>query len=436
MLLTRINSLNSIRIFNVKSFASTSFLFVYFCFPPFTLLAEWDSPLLGEIKTSASTSATYDSRVFGIPSSYYNKLKTDGSNPGTGIPVNELKSEDDFIIKFSPAVHLSQKVSLLKFSGSAGVEIAQYIKNEDKSYVVPVTTFSVDFDETLSKNKRISNNAKIRFEAVFDLGQKVSASVLEQDLTSYSYFTVGMNVRYNHSRKFGVSSGTNYSIQHYQVGSTGPRPYQDFSTLPLNFRAFYIYSEKLDIYTNYTFSRSKSKGDQPNLIDSKSHLISFGVNGDYSSKLSGDANIGYTLLTFDHIGNPDQDNLTVGLGLSYKYNSKTSSTFSLNRSFSPSAQGFSTFTTSARTGLSHRFVESVSGSAYLSASTVDYSYPASDVIVSGESSSMNTYGFGFSVTKNINKYFNASGSYDYSIIDRNSDSYGRHIIQALLTGSF
>ena len=420
----------------MKTFASTSFLILCFCLSPFTLAAEWDSSLLGQIKTSATTSATYDSRVFAIPSSYYNKLKTDGSNPGTGIPVNELKSEDDFILKFSPAVHLSKKVSLLQFSGSAGVEIAQYIKNEDKSYVVPVTTFSVDFDETLSKNKRISNNAKIRFEAVFDLGQKVSASVLEQDLTSYSYFTLGMNVRYNHSRKFGVSSGTNYSIQQYQVGSTGPRPYQDFSTLPLNFRAFYIYSEKLDIYTNYTFSRSKSKSDQPNLIDSKSHSISFGANGDYSSKLSGDANIGYTLVTFDNNGNPDQDNLTVGLGLSYKYNSKTSSTFSLNRSFSPSAQGFSTFTTSARAGLSHRFVESVSGSAYLNASTVDYTYPSSNVIVSGESSSMNSYGLGFSVTKNINKFFNASGSYDYSIIDRNSGSYGRHIIQALLIGSF
>jgi hypothetical protein len=411
-------------------------LFLSVCIFQLNVRAEWDSPLFGQIKTSASASATYDSRVFGIPSSYYNQLKTNPGSNNAGVPVNELKSEDDFILKFSPAVHLAKKVSLLKFSGSAGVEIAQYIKNDDKSYVVPVTTFSIDFDETLSKNKRISNNAKIRFEAVFDLGQKVSASVLEQDLTSYTYFTAGMNVRYNHSPKFGVSGGTNYSIQQYQAGSTGPRPYQDFSTLPLNFKAFYIYSEKLDIYTNYTFSRSKSKSDQPNLIDSKSHSISFGANGEYSSKLSGDASVGYTLVTFDQGGNPNQDDLTLGLGLSYKYNSKTSSNFSLSRSFSPSAQGFSAFTTSARAGLSHRFVESISGTAYLSASTVDYTYPASSVSVAGESSSMNTYGLGFSINKTINKFFTASGGYDFSIIDRNSDSYGRHIIQALISGRF
>ena len=55
-------------------------------------------------------------------------------------------------------------------------------------------------------NKRISNNAKIRFDAVFDLGQNVSASVLEQDLVSYTYFTAGLNVRYNHSSKFGIGA--------------------------------------------------------------------------------------------------------------------------------------------------------------------------------------------------------------------------------------
>ena len=65
-------------------------------------MGEWDSPLLGQIRTSATASATYDSRVFGIPSSYYNQLLTDPSSNNAGVPVNELKSEDDFILKFSP----------------------------------------------------------------------------------------------------------------------------------------------------------------------------------------------------------------------------------------------------------------------------------------------------------------------------------------------
>ena len=93
--------------------------------------AEWDNPLLGQIKVTGTVSSTYDSRVFGIPTSYYNQLRSgDGNN--TSIPINELKSEDDFILKFSPAVHLAKKVSLFKFSGSAGVEIAHFIKNDEK----------------------------------------------------------------------------------------------------------------------------------------------------------------------------------------------------------------------------------------------------------------------------------------------------------------
>ncbi len=415
------------------------FLFSLSCvIAGFNLNAEWDSSLLGQVKVSGFASATYDSRVFGIPSNYYNRLKNNGGNPGTGIPVDELKSEDDFILKFSPAVHIAKKVSLFKFSGSAGVEIAQYLKNNDKSYVIPVTTFSIDFDETLSKKKRISNNAKIRFEAVFDLGQNVSASVLEQDLVSYTYFTSGVNVRYNHSSKFGVGGGTNYSLQQYQSGSTGPRPYQDFSTLPINLRAFYIYSEKLDFYSEYSFSRSKSKGPQPNLIDSKSHSISFGADGSYSSKLSGNANLGYSLLNFDAANNPDQNDLILGLGLSYKYNSKTSSNFDLSRSFSPSAQGFSSFSTTARMSVSHRFVEDLTGTAYISASDVEYSYPydPANPILTGESNSMNTYGFGISIVKTINKLLSATGGYDYSIIDRSSESYGRHIIKAQVNGTF
>ena len=152
---------------------------------------------------------------FGISSNLFNYSRA-GNN--ANIPSDELDSEDD-IVKFSPAS--SFKISLLRLTGSAGVEIAQFLKNSDKSYVIPITTLILDFDETLSKSKRISNNAKIRFDATFDVGQQVGASVLEQDLVSYTYLTTGINVRYNHSSKFGVGAGTNYTYQWYQKeGST------------------------------------------------------------------------------------------------------------------------------------------------------------------------------------------------------------------------
>ena len=49
---------------------------------------------------------------------------------------------------------------------------------------------------------------------------------------------------------------------------------------------------------------------------------------------------------------------------------------------------------------------------------------------------MNTYGIGFSVIKTISKHFSSSGGYDFSIIDRGSNSYNRHILKAQVNGTF
>ena len=251
---------------------------------------------------------------------YFEDLFNKSRNGSNGfIKSDELESQDDFILKFSPAVHFNRKISLLRFAGSAGVEIAQFIKNNEKSYIIPITNFVVDFDDTLSKRKTISNNARIRFDATFDIGQHIGASVLEQDLISYTYFQSGINVRYNHSAKFGLGAGTDYSYRHYQSGSTGdPRLYNDISNLPLHARAFYIYSEKLDFFSQYTFTRSQSHG-KSTLADSKTHSISFGANGEMSSKLSGTASIGYSYLNFDDFNANSQNSVITSTTLNWKH---------------------------------------------------------------------------------------------------------------------
>ena len=314
---------------------------------------------LAKIDASAKIDATYDSRIFGISSSNFSSA---ASNP---VISKNLKSEDDFILKFSPALHFSKKVKWFSFTGSAGIEIAQFIKNDEQSYTRPTTTFSIDFDDTLSKNKRLSNNAKIRFDATFDVGQSVGASVIDQDLTSYTYFTAGLNVRYNHSPKFGVGAGTSYNAKYYQSGSqtSDQAVYSDIETLPLSARAFYIYSEKLDFYSNYTFQRTKDDraGSADSLNDSSSHSISFGAQGVYSSKLSGDASIGYSVQNFDNEFTDTQDNLIMVLVLIGSLTQKLILGLMLSRSFSPSAAGFSVFSTMGRFSVNHRFTEDVSG---------------------------------------------------------------------------
>ena len=409
---------------------------------PLTSFALYEGKL-GRIDASATLKATYDSRVFGMPSDEFKSVKD--SNGSAGINTSRLESEDDFILSFSPAVHFTNKLGLFKISGSAGVTINQYILNGEMSSIVPTTSLSIDFDDTLALKKRISNNAKIRFESTFDVGQHVGASVLEQDLVSYTYITAGLNVRYNHSSKFGLGGGTSWSYRYYQSANTNERPNLDFSTLPLSFRAFYIYSEKLDFFTNYTFARSKAHGtNQANLTDAINHSISVGADGVYSSKFSGSISVGYSLVDYELSSQPNQDNLITSVSLNWKHNSKTSSNYSLSRAFSPTAQGFSTFSTSLRAGLSHRFTDTLSGTSYLTAGLTDYTYPQSFAANNDptqgkvDSSSMKTYGFGFGVSKKHSKIFSSSGGYDYTLMDKNSKSgsYGRHLLHAQITGRF
>jgi hypothetical protein len=371
----------------------------------------------GKLDLSASLRATYDSKVFAMPSNSFNEIKSSGRS-------NEIESEDDFILSFSPAMHFSNKFGLLKLSGSAGVNITHYMLNDEKSFIVPTTSLSVDFDDTLALKKRISNNAKIRFESTFDVGQVVGASVLDQDLVSYTYINSGFNVRYNHSDKFGLGGGTSYSYRFYQTDrSSRDQPNFDFSTLPLSARAFYIYSEKLDFFTDYTFSRTE-------LTSSRSHSISVGADGEFSSKLSGSASVGYSLLDFDYDATPNQHNLITSLSFNWKYNSKTSSDVSLSRATSPSANGQSTISTSLRSGLNHRFTDTWSGTAYISTGLTDYT-----TITEG-SYSMSNHGLGINLSKKISQVLSASGGYDITYSSSRGDSFVRHVLHGQITGRF
>ena len=406
----------------MKSFTNgILFCFFFLCCESVALV----EGTLGKIDASASLSAAYDSRIFGVSSELYNTFENTNKN---------LISEDDFILTFSPALHYSKKIKMLSFEASAGIQIAHFLKNSEQNYVRPTTTFIIDFDDTLAKRKRISNNAKIRFDATFDIGQSVGASIIDQDLSSFTYFTAGLNVRYNHSPKFGLGGGTSYDYKHYQAGALRGSVYSDIETLPLNTQLFYIYSEKLDFFANYTFQRVKdNRAGSDNLIDGSSHSISIGAQGVYSSKLTGDASIGYSQRNFDNEFTDSQSDLITSVGLNWKLNAKSNFGFDLSRSFSPSASGFSMFSTTGRVSFNHRFTEDLSGTSYLSASNSKFTFANN---LRGDSTSMNSYGFGIDITKQLSEVFSSSSGYNFSYIDRGNQNYGRHVIDASIVGRF
>ena len=377
--------------------------------------------LIRELDIGARASVTYDSNVFGISSDVFNNAMSSGVTRG------EVESKDDLILSFSPSLHFSKKIYLLNISGSAGISLTRYIKNVDKSYIVPVTTLSLDFDESLKK--RLSTNAKIRFDATFDLGQHVDTSIVEQDLVSYSYFTTSVNVRYNHSAKFGIGAGTSFSFKDYQSGAV-KNSYSDLATLPLSLRAFYIYSEKLDIFTDYTTTFSISDASTTNAADSKSQAVSLGLNGEYSSKLSGRISLGYSWIDFDSTTLETSDNLVSSLDLSWKHNSKTSSSYFINRQFSPSAQGISRFSTSLGVRLNHKLTDRLRGFASTNYSVIDSS------LNDGSISSMDQFALGIGIDYNWSDFIMVGSTYNFSLIEAMSENYDRHTFEIYASGRF
>lgn len=378
---------------------------------------------LRELDIGARASLTYDSNLFGVSNQVFQSAST--NSPAK----DELESQDDFILNFTPTVHFSKKIYLLEFTGSAGVSVTRFIKNSDKSFIVPVTNFSIDFDETLSKGKRISNNAKIRFDASFEVGQHIDTSIIDQDLVSYTYFTTNLNLRYNHSAKFGVGAGTNFSFRNYQSGSL-ENSYTDLTSLPLSLRAFYIYSEKLDIYSDYTFTKATSGASMVNAADSSNHAISLGLNGEYSSKLSGNIGLGYSWINYEKESLQSDDNFVTSLNLSWVHNSKTSSTYSISRNFAPSAQGSSNFSTNIGVGVNHKLTDRLRGSANTNYSVIEYT------LLNGSSTKLDQFGLGFGVDYSWSDKIMIGSSYSFSLINNKKESYDRHTIELFASGRF
>ena len=264
----------------------------------------------------------------------------------------ELDQPDDIILRFSPVANYSKRIFTINFGASAGVEIANFMFNDERSYIIPITSITLDFDDTLSKGKNFSNNAKIRFYANFDVGQEVSSDLIEGDLIFYT-FSEPEWVYYNHSPKFGLGSSTNYELREYQSGAINSYN-DDLESFPITTSLFYIYSPKLDFSASHTLTKTKTSGSQNTLANYTSHTYSLGANGTLTQKLSGQVSVGFTSLDYDNNQLSNQTSITTATSLNLVHNEKTSSYLSLSRSFSPTASSLVQLRTYLAYNLSHR----------------------------------------------------------------------------------
>jgi len=373
---------------------------------------------IGSLDFSTNLTTTYDSNLFGLSKNEFNKNKSKNS---------DLKSRDDVIITLHPILHYSKDISLLSLSASTGIRISEHLFNKSRSYSTPVTTFNLDFDESLKK--RFSTNSKLRFSASFDLGQTVGTDLIEGDLISYTFFNIGLSARYNHSAKLAFGTGTSYEVREYQSGTVN-NDYQDLESLPISSDVIYIYSPKLDFFLNHTYRKTETSNSTLSLGNAISHTFSLGTNGEVSPKLTGSASVGYSNLSYQNNLMNDRSSFVTSANVNLKHNSKTTSNVNLSRSFSPTASANSQLSTFLRYGINHSLSPTLSSDIGLSRSLTEV------YMMSGFSFETTQTGLDASLTKLLSKNFTSQFIYNVNSISRNASNFNRHIISASITGRF
>ena len=373
---------------------------------------------IGSLDFSTNLTTTYDSNLFGLSKDEFNKNNSKNS---------DLKSKDDIIITLHPILHYSKDISLLSLSASTGIRISKHLFNKSRSHSTPVTTFNLDFDESLKK--RFSPNSKIRFSASFDLGQTVGTDLIEGDLISYTFFNIGLNARYNHSAKLAFGTGTSYEVREYQSGTVN-NDYQDLESLPISSDVIYIYSPKLDFFLNHTYQKTETSNSTLSLGNTISHSFSLGTNGEISPKLNGSASVGYSNLSYQNNLMNDRSSFVTSAKINLKHNSKTTSNVNLSRSFSPTASANSQLSTFLRYGINHSLNPTLRSDIGLSHSLTEV------YMMSGFSFETTQTGLDASLTKLLSKNFTSQFIYNVNSISRNASNFNRHIISASITGRF
>ena len=348
----------------------------------------------GKIDLTTTASGSYDSNIF-----------------------SSSEEIEDFVFKLSPSVSYTKKLWIFVVGGTLGVNATKYFENSGQDQIDPISSFNFDIDD-LSEGGKKRFGGKLKFETKFDVGQNTSTSVLEQDITTTTFYTAGMDVRYDYSVKSGLGSNIEYSIK----DAAGNKAYADYAQWSIGGRAFYIYSKKLDFFADYTWTPTEARGGtSTTFINSATHAYSIGADGTITPKLNGTVQIGYTTKTFDASTVSSDGDFTASTNLIWKISQKRRLTLSLSRDFSVSPQDQSIFTSSGSLSLNQRFSKKLSGDAGLNYSKSEYT--------GTESRETYSYGFDTNLSSKINKHTAVNLNYNFSRTDEKglSTDYDRHL---------
>jgi hypothetical protein len=324
------------------------------------------------------------------------------------------------LVRFSPVAQYTKRLGPVILEAQVGGIFGRYFEHGEEDYSDPVSNFSIRMAEDFglfSIEKRSAG--KIQFGLDTDIGQRTETNEQLQDLISYTLYSADASIRYNHSPKFGIESKLGYDLRKYQHLSSQGIPYQDVAAVSIGANAYYIYSQKLDLYVGYSHVMNESPNSNSDFINNVVSNYIIGADGEITPKLSGNVSFGYAMRDYDNASVDSEDTFIFNLGLNWNWREKTRVAFNFSRDFMPSPQDQGMLNTNFGVQVSQRFTKRVAGTLGVNYGIVDFSsYRKFGPYAERNDRTDDRWGLNLSILSSFTSYLD--GIFGYSYVTTNS----------------
>lgn len=264
--------------------------------------------------------------------------------------------KSDEIFEFVPGIELVfGKNSLTKGSLAIFERFTAYSDNTQFNDEL----FNAVFDSSY-EGAKISFKANASYRELNQTTQDVQAIIASTQIAG------GLSSEFALTEKTKVGAGIRYSEQDYK---TAGRVDSSTYTIPVNY--YFAIRPKVDVSAGVRFTKTDSDAI---FSDSESYYFNVGARGEFTPKLTGSFDFGYTVRDAQTAPGVDGDDALFGFtaGLEYAYSPKTLFTFDASNDFDTNSAGGgiekSSFSLGARNSLS----TALSLSAAVTYQMIDY----------------------------------------------------------------
>lgn len=218
--------------------------------------------------------------------------------------------------------------------------------------------------------------------------------------------SAGSNAEYAFSEKTKAGLGFQYSDTNYRAAA-----FTDTSSylIPVNY--FYGISPKVDLSAGFRYGQTNVDAVG---ADSEEFNLNVGARGEYTAKLNGSFDVGYTFRSPDT--GSDDGVIAINSGLNYDYSPKTRFTLAARTGFDTGTNGESQKTYGITLGGSTQFTEAFAANASIGYTKINY-----DITPSREDDFITA---SVGVTYTFNRHVNLAAAYTHQNNDSNNSGFG------------